>query len=340
MAFVNIFDLLHAQRAWKPSCRRPTKSRPRLITRLPRPASTARLPPASNSSKASVMRGWASPIPPSPSTTTPIHITSITSDCRPHNHADFGPFDTIRLQRTAFQLWKKDGPAGIKAGTAGAGQRFRHCQGGELLPKAATTPSPPPAGAPAGGRRYRSAAGLQYGFAAELVGHGAGSGVNAVKAAGFGWVKQQVRWDGLQPAAGGAIGWGTLDNAVSAAQGAGFKVMFSVVAAPAGRRTPAANSPRTHPTRRRSSPDGHPLQGQGPGQRSGMRRTSPRKSAPGDDQRRQLRRGAQGRLPGHKAADPRRSWFGRAHANGVNDPNIAFRDFTYLQQMYATRVAR
>src|SRR5712691_6336499 len=29
---------------------------------------------------------------------------------------DFGPFLTIRLQRRGFQLWKADGPAGIKAG--------------------------------------------------------------------------------------------------------------------------------------------------------------------------------------------------------------------------------
>src|SRR5581483_6918946 len=111
-----------------------------------------------------------------------------------------------RLQRKAFQLWKVDGPAGIKAGQLVENLGSDIAKLVNFYPKDAATPSAPPAGAPAGGAAPGSTQGLQYGFAAELAGTAPGPAVNAVKAAGFGWVKQQVRWSGLQPAPTTAIG--------------------------------------------------------------------------------------------------------------------------------------
>jgi hypothetical protein len=155
----------------------------------------------------------------------------------PTSHiTDFGPFITIRLQRTAFQLWKVDGPAGIKAGTLVQVNGSDIAKTVNFYPQSATTPSAPPSGtapAPGPGPVTGSTQGLQYGFAAELVSTSAAPSVNATKAAGFGWIKQQVRWDGLQPSPNTQIGWSGLDNAVNTANGAGLKVMFSTVAAPA-----------------------------------------------------------------------------------------------------------
>jgi polysaccharide biosynthesis protein PslG len=250
----------------------------------------------------------------------------------------FGPFDTIRLQRTAFQLWTTNGPAGIKAGQMVLVNGGDIAKAVNLYPKDATTPSPPPAGAPAGAPASPgSTQGLQYGFAAELAGTAPGPAVNAVKSAGFGWVKQQVRWDGLQPAPGAAIGWGNLDGAVSAAQGAGLKVLFSVVAAPSWAANPGAKFPK-NPSDAAAffSAMATHFKGRVQAYEVWNEENFATEVGPGNINAGNYVELLKAVYPAIKAADPAAIVVsGAPTPTGVNDPNIAFRDLTYLQQMYA-----
>ncbi|HEX6511840.1 MAG TPA: hypothetical protein VF157_06055, partial [Chloroflexota bacterium] len=114
----------------------------------------------------------------------------------------YGPFIEIRLQRKAFQLWNVDGPAGIKAGTLVENLGSDIAKQVNFYPKDAATPGAPPVAAagPAGPIAPPTGTqGLQYGFGADLVAASTSASVGAIKNAGFGWVRQQVRWDGLQP---------------------------------------------------------------------------------------------------------------------------------------------
>lgn len=78
--------------------------------------------------------------------------------------------------------------------------------------------------------------GFGYGLQAHMVHNGqAGMVMSKVKDIGFGWVKQQVEWKHFETAKG-AYDWGALDEIVAAANGAGVKVMWSVVNAPAWAR--------------------------------------------------------------------------------------------------------
>ena len=271
----------------------------------------------------------------------PFHIDHFglpTSNITP-----FGPFITIRLQRTAFQLWTVDGPAGIKAGTLVQVNGSDIAKTVNYYPKAATTPSAPPAGAapapgaPSGG--LASANGLQYGFAADMVATSATAAVSATKGAGFGWIKQQVRWDGLQPSPTSAIGWGPLDGAVNAANAAGLKVMFSVVAAPSWAAVPGGAFPKnpsdlanfmgamaTHFKGRVQAyevwnEENYAVE-MGPG-------IGPQTAG-------QYVEGLKAAYTAIKAVDPTIIVVsGAPTPTGVNDPNIGERDLTFLQQMYA-----
>ncbi|HLY66734.1 MAG TPA: hypothetical protein VKU60_14460, partial [Chloroflexota bacterium] len=84
----------------------------------------------------------------------------------------------------------------------------------------------------------------RYGFAAQVVAGQADRTVEATKAAGFGWLTQQVRWDGLQPAANATIDWSQLDTAADASSRAGIKMMFSIVAAPQWAANPNSQFPK------------------------------------------------------------------------------------------------
>ena len=55
--------------------------------------------------------------------------------------------------------------------------------------------------------------------------------LNLVTAAGFDWIKVQIRWENYESSPGN-INWNTIDNVVNAAQARGLKVLFSVVTAP------------------------------------------------------------------------------------------------------------
>lgn len=79
--------------------------------------------------------------------------------------------------------------------------------------------------------------GFAYGFNAILYGQGSTSwqdrprALTLVKNAGFGWARQQVRWQDLHDRSG-AIYWGELDNIVADAAGQNVKLLISVVRAP------------------------------------------------------------------------------------------------------------
>ncbi len=76
-----------------------------------------------------------------------------------------------------------------------------------------------------------------YGFNAILYGQGStpwqdrGRALQLTKNAGFGWIRQQVRWMDLHDRSG-AIFWAELDNIVEDSHRSGVKLLLSVVAAP------------------------------------------------------------------------------------------------------------
>ena len=248
---------------------------------------------------------------------------------------DFGPFLTIRLQRRGFQLWKADGPAGIKAGQLVEQLGSDIAKTVNFYPKDAATPTAPPGGAAAG--PATGTQGLQYGFAAETVGASASQAVNATKSAGFGWIKQQVRWGGLQPAPGAAVNWGPLDGAVNTANAAGLKVLFSVVDAPGWAANPGAKFPKNPADAAAffSQMAGH-FKGRVQAYEVWNEENFATEVGPGQINAGNCVELLKAAYPAIKAADPGAIVVsGAPTPTGVNDPNIAFRDLTYLQQMYA-----
>ncbi len=75
-----------------------------------------------------------------------------------------------------------------------------------------------------------------YGIQAHMVHNGqAGTVMAKTKEMGFGWVKQQVEWKHFEPDKGN-YQWPALDEIVAAADGAGIKILWSVVNAPSWSR--------------------------------------------------------------------------------------------------------
>ena len=83
------------------------------------------------------------------------------------------------------------------------------------------TPAPPSAPPPPG-------TGFDYGAQLARVSPTTLGHLNAL---GFRWIKLQIRWENQEPSPG-AIDWGTMDGVVSLANGAGKKLLFSVVTTP------------------------------------------------------------------------------------------------------------
>ena len=94
------------------------------------------------------------------------------------------------------------------------------------------TPSAPPAPVPA----PSAGTGLRYGFQVQMYYQDQQRVLNAVKGAGFGWIKQQVRWGDFEQSKGN-INWGLMDPIANIAQANGVKVLFSVVTAPTWSRS-------------------------------------------------------------------------------------------------------
>jgi hypothetical protein len=176
-----------------------------------------------------------------------------------------------------------------------------------------------------------------YGFAAQVVAGQADKTVQATKDAGFGWLTQQVRWDGLQPTPTTKIDWGQLDAATEATSAAGINMLFSVVAAPKWAAAPGSQFPARPDdfvqfltqmvTRYKGKVQAYEIWNEenfatevGPGHINAGSYVELLKAS----------------YQAIKAIDPDIIVVsGAPTPTGVNDPNIAMDDAAYLQQMYA-----
>jgi len=70
-----------------------------------------------------------------------------------------------------------------------------------------------------------------YGIQAHFINQDHGPIINAIKALGFNWTKQQIRWEFFEPSKG-QIQWGEIDRLVDSCEAAGINLMLSVVTAP------------------------------------------------------------------------------------------------------------
>lgn len=112
----------------------------------------------------------------------------------------------------------------------------------------ADIPAPPPASAPVASATASSAAPAAAPVAAPNTSTGFGYGMSVnmwqgdkqgvadlLKQLGFGWAKQQVRWEFAEPEPG-AVQWQEMDSIVNTMYDNGINLMFSVVTAPAWTR--------------------------------------------------------------------------------------------------------
>ncbi|MCL5026105.1 MAG: cellulase family glycosylhydrolase [Chloroflexi bacterium] len=102
--------------------------------------------------------------------------------------------------------------------------------GGDTLPPG-TTPTPIPSPSPTA----TGSTGLAYGMQVHMFGQDQNRILGMVKGAGFGWIKQQVRWNEIEGSKGN-INFGKLDPMVANASAQGVKVLFSVVTVPSWSR--------------------------------------------------------------------------------------------------------
>jgi LysM repeat protein len=96
-----------------------------------------------------------------------------------------------------------------------------------------STPTPVPTSAPQPPGPAPS--GYGYGVQAHAFGQESRVG-DAVRDLGFGWVKQQVRWNTIESSKGN-YNWSALDDVADACKTRGISVLFSVVAAPGWARS-------------------------------------------------------------------------------------------------------
>lgn len=100
---------------------------------------------------------------------------------------------------------------------------------------ATSAPASAAASAPAPVTAPNTTTGFGYGMSVNMW-QGDKQGVaNLLKQLGFGWAKQQIRWEFAEPEPG-AIQWQEMDSIVDAMHGNGINLMFSVVTAPAWTR--------------------------------------------------------------------------------------------------------
>jgi hypothetical protein len=95
--------------------------------------------------------------------------------------------------------------------------------------------APPADAAPVGPIGVEPFSGFGYGMQAHLYYQDVPTVARLVTDAGFGWIKQQVRWSDVEPKKG-SPDWSQLDLIVNGASTRGLKILFSVVTAPAWSR--------------------------------------------------------------------------------------------------------
>jgi hypothetical protein len=159
---------------------------------------------------------------------------------------DMGIVYVLRAQRKVFQQWKVDVPW-AKAGQVTVANGGDLAKEAGLIPQEAAIPEDPPGSSgtsptpsptpvttpppttapPPSGSKYP---GVGYGFQIDP-GHDLDRALKMVQAAGFNWIKVQIRWEALEPQKG-QIQWGLMDNVANKAAARGIRVLFSVVTAP------------------------------------------------------------------------------------------------------------
>lgn len=255
-----------------------------------------------------------------------------------------GPFTMLRCQRITIQHWLVDSPAsGAHAGDIDVtlGGDDAKASGalpdpGALMPTAppnAVVPGPPPTGGTPG------TPGFIYGFQAHVIDNGKVFPVlDKVTGAGFTWEKQQVEWKYVQPNGPNDQNWGQLDELVNAANSRGVKLLFSIVQAPLWDRTnPAQPYPKnpadlatfmsTMATRYKGKVGAYEVWNE---------ENFAREVGPGNINAGNYVELLKASAVAIRAADPSALVVsGAPTPTGVNDPNIAVDDNTYLQQMYA-----
>jgi hypothetical protein len=190
--------------------------------------------------------------------------------------------------------------------------------------------SPPPAGP-----TPQPSAGFRYGFQAQYYGVNKQQVLNLVTGAGFGWTKQQVRWLDVE-GNHGSYNWGELDSFVSAANASGVKIMLSVLAAPAWASVPGGSYPKNPQdfANFMSAMASH-FKGKVQAYEVWNEENFAREVGPGNINAGNYVELLKVTYPAIKGADPSAIVIsGAPTPTGVNDPNIAKRDLTYLQDMY------
>ncbi len=150
---------------------------------------------------------------------------------------------TLRCQRVTIQEWVVDAPAsGAHKGDVvitNAGDEAKLIDGKGIYPSNATlTPTvyapppvvatpPPVASKPA----PTSTSAMRYAFAVHMYNGQETAVLDAVQGSGFGWIKQQVEWKTIQDAPGD-FSYGELDTIVNAAAARHVNVLLSIAKAP------------------------------------------------------------------------------------------------------------
>ena len=156
---------------------------------------------------------------------------------------DNGNHYVIRLQRAVIQQWKVDVPwakagqatianggdvsvqAGMFAANITTPMAGPNDDSPVTPPGEGTTPNPNPVVLP-------PATGFGYGVQGHFWYGGREAALDLAKGAGFGWVKQQVLWQWIEPNRKGEYAWDMLDAFVNLANARGLRVLLSITAAP------------------------------------------------------------------------------------------------------------
>lgn len=200
-------------------------------------------------------------------------------------------------------------------------------------PSQSNPTQPPPSTPPP-----QSTSGLRYGMQAHMYFQDQPRILGMITGAGFGWLKQQIRWESVEPQRG-AINWGDLDPIVANASAAGVKLLFSVVTSPSWAR--ADHRPD-------GPPDNYADLGNFIAAMAARYRGRVQAYEVWNEQNFSREWGGGTINPGGyvellkavyprvKQADPNALVIsGALTPTGVMDPNIAMDDLWYLEQMYA-----
>ncbi|MCL4508370.1 MAG: hypothetical protein M1296_02460 [Chloroflexi bacterium] len=260
---------------------------------------------------------------------------------------DEGPFNVVRCQRVTIQHWLVNDPAaGAHAGDVTVTLGGDAAKAAGLLPQTpALQPAPAP-GISSGGvptstppiATDSQIPNFIYGYQAHMYFGQAAPALTAIQNAGFTWAKQQVVWSSIQPNSPNQSNWGELDTIVNTANQMNIKLMFSIVEAPAWARVgpdqPYPSNPQllasflsTLATRYKGKVAAYEIWNE----ENFAREVGPGDINPGNYV--ELLKAAYTAI---KAVDPAAIVVsGAPTPTGVNDPNIAMDDNTYLQQMFA-----